>query len=262
MASSLGKLSSNLKIDQFVNLKKYYSGNQFSLLLRKGVYPYDYVECMKKLDETSPPSKEAFYSKLTGEGITDEDYRLAETVWKEFNIESMKDYHNLYNLSDVLLLTDIFENFRNTFMNHYGLDPAWYLSAPRLAWDATLKITKVQLELLSYLDMLLMIESGVRGGIATISHRHAKASNEYMGTEFDPAEKSKFISYLDANNLYGFAISKQLPTSRFKWMTDDELDDWKHLSCFLEVDLEYPEQLHDLHNDYPLAPERVKIGNV
>ena len=110
MASSLDKLSSNLKIDQFVKLKKYYSGNQLSLSLRKGkgVYPYDYVDCMKKLYETSLPPKEAFYSKLTSEGITDEDYQHARTVWKEFNIESLKDYHNLYNLSDVLLLADIF----------------------------------------------------------------------------------------------------------------------------------------------------------
>ena len=88
-------------------------------------------------------------------------------------------------------------------MNHYGLDPAWYFSAPGLAWDAALKITKVQLKLLCELDMLLVIESGIREGIATISHRHAKANNEYMRTEFDSAEKSKFISYLDANNLYG-----------------------------------------------------------
>ena len=124
MASSLDKLSSNLKMEQFVNLKKYYSGNQLSLLLRKGVYPYDYVDFLTKLDETSLPPKEAFYSNLTGKGITDEDYRHAQTVWKEFNIESIKNYHNLYNLSDVLLLADIFENFRNICMNHYGLDPA------------------------------------------------------------------------------------------------------------------------------------------
>ena len=113
MASCLDKLFSNLKIDKFVNLKKYYSGNQLSPLLRKGAYPYHYVDCMKKIDETSLPPKEAFYSKFTGEGITDEDYQHAHTVWKKFNIESLKDYHNLYNLSDVLLLADIFENFRN-----------------------------------------------------------------------------------------------------------------------------------------------------
>ena len=100
-------------------------------------------------------------------------------------------------------------------MNHYGLDSGWYFSTPALAWDATLKITKVQLELLSDPDMLLMIESGIRGGIATISHHHAKANNEYMGNKFDPVKESKFTSYLDANNLCGWAMSKQLPTSGF-----------------------------------------------
>ena len=118
----------------------------------------------------------------------------------------MKDYHNLCNLSDVLLLADIFENFRNICMNPYRLDPAWYFSAPGLAWDAALKITTVQLELLSDPDMLLMIESGIRGGIATISHRHAKANNEYMGAEFDPTKESKFISYLGVNGLYSWAM--------------------------------------------------------
>ena len=110
-------------------------------------------------------------------------------------------------------------------MNHYGLDPVWCFSAPGLAWDAALKITKVQLELLSHSDMLLMIESGIRGEIATISHRHAKANNKYMGAEFDHVTESKFIFYLHANNLYGWAMSKQLSTSRFERMTDDELDD-------------------------------------
>ena len=107
--------------------------------------------------------------------------------------------------------------------------------------------------------MLLMIESGIRGGIVTISHRHAKTNNEYMGTEFDPTKDSKFISHLDTHNLYRWAMSKQLLTSGFDWMTDDELDDRKHLSCFLEVDLEYPEELHDLHNAYPLSPDALKL---
>ena len=110
--------------------------------------------------------------------------------------------------------------------------------------------------------MLLMIESGIRGGIATISHRHNKANSDYMGIEFDPSEETKFISFLDANNLYCWAMSKQLPTSIFKCMTDNALDDWTNLNCFLEVDLLYQEDLHDLHNDYPLAPKRIKIRNV
>ena len=120
----------------------------------------------------------------------------------------MKDYHNLYNLSDVLILADILENFRNICMHHYGLDSAWYFSAPGPARDAALKITKFQLEFLSNPDMLLMIEFGIRRWSATISHRHAKANNEYMGTEFGPDRESKFILYLDANNLCGWAMSK------------------------------------------------------
>ena len=108
MISSLDKLASNLKIDQFVNLQKCCSGNRLSLLLKKGVYPYHYVDCMKKLDESSLPPKETFYSKLTVEGITDEDYHHAQTVWKEFNMESMTVYNNLYNLSDALLLANNF----------------------------------------------------------------------------------------------------------------------------------------------------------
>ena len=110
-------------------------------------------------------------------------------------------------------------------MNHYGIDPAWHFSAQSLAWGATYKITKVQLESLSDSDMLLMIESGIRGGTATVSHRHAKANNEYMGTDFHPAEESKLISYLDGNKLFGWAMSKQLATSGFKWMTDNNFDD-------------------------------------
>ena len=102
----------------------------------------------------------------------------------------------------------------------------------------------------------------IRGGITTISHRHAKANNEYVGAEFDPTMKFKFILYLDVNGIYSWAMSKSLSTSGFEWMTDDEIDDWKHRSCILDVDLEYPEDLQNLHNDYPLAPERVEIGNV
>ena len=154
-----------------------------------------------------------------GEGITDEDYQHAHTVWKKFNIESIKDYQNLYNLTDVLLLANISENFRNICMKHYGFDPAWYLNAPGLALDVALKIAKVQLELLSDPDVLLLISSGIRGRIATISYRLAKANNEYMGADFDSVKESKFISYLDANNLYGWAMQRQLPTCGCERMT-------------------------------------------
>ena len=130
----------------------------------------------------------------------------------------MREYHDLYLLSDVLLVADVFENFRNVCLKNYKLDAAWYYTAPGLAWDAALKMTGVELELLTDPDMLLMIEKGIRGEISMISQRHGKANNKYMGEEYDPSQPSKYITYLDANNLYGWAMSKSLPIGNFMWM--------------------------------------------
>ena len=262
MPSSLDKLASNLDRDSFKNTSKFYKEKQLKLLLKKGIYPYEYMDSLKRLDETQLPPKESFYSRLTGEDITEEDYEHAQTVWREFDMKTLRDYHNLYNQSDVLLLADIFENFRDVCSKNYGLDPAWYYTAPRLSWDAMLKMTDVKLELLSDPDMILMFEKGIRGGISMISNRHGKANNPYMGEKFDPDLPAKYITYLDANNLYGWAMSQNLPTHGFKWMSDSELTDWKSHHCILEIDLEYPRELHDLHNDYPLAPERLEVGKV
>ena len=262
VASSLDKLVENLDKNCCVNTGKFYKGKQLSLLMRKGVYPYEYASSCERFDDEQLPPKEAFYSKLSGEGISDDDYKHAHAVWDEFGMKTFKDYHDLYNVSDVLLLADVFENFRDVCMKNYQLDPAWYYTAPGLAWDAALKKTGVELELLSDPDMLLMFEKGIRGGISMISNRHGKANNSYMGDEYDDKRATKYITYLDANNLYGWAMCKPLATHGFKWMDDDELTSWKKHTCILEVDLEYPKQLHDLHNDYPLAPERLVLGKV
>ena len=237
-------------------------GEKVRLLVRKGVYPYDYMDSLERLNETQLPPKEAFYSKLNESHISDEAYEHAQKVWSEFDCETMRDYHDLYLKSDVLLLADVFENFRDVCLTKYELDPAWYYTAPGLAWDAALKKTKVELELLSDREMLDLFEKGTRGGVSSIMHRYAKANNKYMGKDFFRDELKKFLVYLDANNLYGWAMSKPLPTKGFKWMTKEELQDWKNHSCILEVDLEYPKELHDLHNEYPLAPERLTVNKV
>jgi len=159
--------------------------------------------------------------------ITDKDYEHALKVWKHFKMTSFCKYHDLYLKTDVLLLADIFENFRDVCMKNYELDRAWYYTAPGLAWDACLKTTGVQLELLSDPDMLLMIEQGIRGGVSMIEKRYAKANNKYMSEKFNPNEKSKFIQYLDANNLYGWAISLPLLVSNFRWMDENDLKNWR-----------------------------------
>ena len=269
MSSSLEALVKNLPKDAFKNLDKYYTPEQAELLKQKGFYPYEYMDSEEKFKVEELPPRKAFNSKLSGKGITEKNYRHAWNVWNSFNMETFKDYHELYNDSDVLLLADVFENFRDLCLKIYGLDPVYYFTAPGLAWDACLKMTGINLELLSDQDMLLMIEKGIRGGISIISNRYGEANNKYM-KGFNKNKPSKYLMYLDANNLYGCAMSEKLPTCGFKWLTDKEINNlynnqvvqvFEKTPCILEVDLEYPEKLHDLHNDYPFCPERVKCEN-
>ena len=270
LPASLGVLVNNLPKDAFNNLERYYKPEQAELIKRKGFYPYEYMDTKEKLNETKLPPREAFYSKLSGKGISKEDYKHALNVWDVFEMKTFKEYHKLYNETDVLLLADVFENFRDNNLKIYGLDPVHYFASPGLSWDACLKITGVELELLSDPDMLLMFERCIRGGISMISTRHGEANNKYMKGDFNKNEPSKYIMYLDANNLYGCAMSMKLPTPGFKWLTSGEMEKlyetqelhtWNKTPCILEVDLEYPEKLHDLHNDYPLCPEGVKSKN-
>ena len=261
MASSLESLVGNLGLEKLIETKKEF-GTRFELISRKGIYPYDYMNGIKKFSEEKLPQKEKFYSKLNDCGISDEDYDHAQRIWKEFGMKNLGEYHDLYLKSDVLLLADVFEEFRNVCMENYSLDPAWYYTSPGLSWDALLKHSGVKLELLTDPDILLLFEKGIRGGISMISNRFGKANNKFMGEKYDPWSPSKYLAYLDANNLYGWAMMKPLPVGDFKWMNEKELGHWGDFPCILEVDLEYPRGLHDLHNDYPLAPERLKIGGV
>ena len=195
--------------------------NKFVLLLRKAVYPYEYKDTWEKFSEISLPSKEDFYSNLNMEDISDIDYRHANNVFKVFKLENLGDYHDLYVQSDTLLLADVFNNFRDMFLKEYELDPAHFLLLPGLAWQACLKKTNIELELLTDYDMLLMVEEGIRGGICHSIHRYAKANNKYM-KNYNNNEESSYIQYLDANNLYGWAMSKKLPVNIFKWIDNNE----------------------------------------
>ena len=190
--------------------------NKVILSLRKGVYPYEYMESWERFDEASLPDKEAFSSSLNMEDITDADHRHAKRVFKSLNNKTLGDYHDLYVQSDTLLLADVFENFRNKCIEIYGLDPAHFLSAPGLAWQACLKKSEVKLELLTEVAMLSMVEKGSRDGICHAIHRYLKASNNYMKNH-DKNKESSYIQYLDANNLYGWKMSQTLPVDDFKW---------------------------------------------
>ena len=267
LQTSLAKLVENLEPTDFINTKREFK-HHTELLTRKGVYPYDYVSNLKKFSETQLPPREEFYSKLNDEHISEEDFYHAIRVWDILNCKTIRDYHDLYLKSDVLLLADVFENFRKTCMKHYNLDPAYYYTSPGLAWDACLKTTGQQLQLLDDYDMLMMFERGIRGGITHISKRYAEANNQYMKT-FNPEKPSTYIQYLDANNLYGWAMSQPLPTHGFEWVENitktqvlNIIEGNSAKGYIFDVDLVYPKHLWEKHNDYPLAPELIKVNGV
>ena len=261
LGCSLSTLANNLPKDKFYNLEDRFSGKLLELAKRKGVFPYDWFNTKEKLDHESLPSFEDFYSLLLGEGISRDEYEFALEVWKEFGCKNFKDYLELYNEIDVLLLADIFENFREVCLENYKIDPAYYFTSPGLFWDAMLKETKVELELLSDIDQYYFFKRMIRGGISNVSNRYAEANNIYMGDLYDPKKENSHIVYFDANNLYRFIMMQKLPYGGFKWMTEEELENWKEIPCVIEVDLEYPKELHDAHNDLPLCPESKKTKN-
>lgn len=264
MANSLDYLSSLIPSEEKKILRSecaYLSEKQLRLLERKGVFCYDYVDSWEKLDEMSLPSKDLFHSTLTDKDISDEDYDFAKEIWNEFNIKTLGEYSDLYMKTDILLLADIFENFRKTCKEIYKLDPSNYYTAPGLSFDAMLRFTNVKLELLKDIDMLLFVERGIRGGISQCSQRYAKANNRYL-ENFDENEETSYLMYLDANNLYGHSMMQYLPHNNYQWANNDfsaetilRIPDDAGVGYIFEVDLDYPANLHDLHNDYPFCAE-------
>ena len=267
MSSSLANLAKNLPDEKYIYTSEAFQGEGLALMKERGVYPYDYMDAVQKFAEKRLPERRDFYRLLADEDISEKEYEHAQKVWDTFRIENMGQYHDLYLKSDALLLVDVFQNFRETCLAYYGLDPCHYITSPGLACDAMLKMTKINLDLISAIEMQLFIEKGIRGGISYIAHRYAKANNKYM-KNYNEKEGSSYIMYLDANNLYGWAMSQKLPSGNFHWIPCHEyinLDSYDENSAkglILEVHLEYPPELHHLHNDYPCAPEKTSVHKV
>ena len=275
MSSSLDSLVNNLAKDFWGFEKR--SPKQKELLIRKGVYPYEYMDSWDKFEEKQLPNINEFYSKLNMSGISEKDHQHACKVWNEFGLKNMGDYHDLYLETDVILLANVFESFRKVCLDNYGLDPAHFYTAPGLAWKACLKKTGVNLELLKDPDMLLMFEHGIRGGITQLVHKWAIANNPYMGCKYDPLQLTNYLQYLDANNLYGWAMSQPLPTGEFKWVDiknlKQEAQELKRtidmmvrnsnhgVGYVLEVDTKYPIELHDHHTIYHSC-EKIRVNGV
>lgn len=273
LSSSLDALTENLKCTGGLANFKYFS-SEFTnrevanMLLRMNVYPYDYMDDESRFQETCLPSKENFYSEIKKSHISDEDYHHACNVFQRLNISNLGEYSDLYLKTDVLLLTDIFENFRNIAIRDYQLDPCHFYSAPGLSWAAMLLMTKVNLELITDMDDLLLWERACRGGVSQISSRFAQANNPYLD-DYDPSQAHAYIMHIDANNLYGWACQQPLPIGGFRRLSEEEiasfdvllvLDDSKK-GYLIETSLSYPSNLHDDHNCFPLAPEKRSVAD-
>ncbi|KAF4531795.1 hypothetical protein B566_EDAN017337 [Ephemera danica] len=250
MPYSLDALVGYMDPKDFVHINNYFPADKLDLVKRKGVFCYDFVDSMEKLHLDHLPPKDKFYSKLTECDITDEDYEHATRVWSIFRCKTLGEYSDVYLLIDVFLLADVFEIFRKLCLRDYKLDPAWYFTVPGLAWDAALRHTKVSLDLLTDVDMMLLFEKGIRGGITQVVTRYCEI------------EPGKVIKYFDANNLYGAAMSMPLPTD-FKWEDPAGLPDLMNIDdrdprgYLLEVDIHYPRELHDHHKMLPFLCERL-----
>ncbi|XP_070522413.1 uncharacterized protein [Cardiocondyla obscurior] len=259
LASFLGKDKLRVSRREFSNL----INENFDLLTRKGIFPNEYIDSVKKLEDSYLPPRESFYSSLTDEIVSKSDYAHAVDIWQRFSIKTLGEYSDLYLKTDVLLLVDIFENFRDSCISSYKLDPAYYYTLPGFTWDAMLKHTDIKFELLTDVDMVMFIERGIRGGLSQCSSRYACANNKYMQS-YDSTKPSTYLMYYDINNLYGWAMCQPLPYAEFQWVDnastfnvmDVPLDSSD--GYILEVDLEYPQHLHDAHIDLPFCPTHDK----
>ncbi|KYN09824.1 hypothetical protein ALC57_18077 [Trachymyrmex cornetzi] len=266
LSTSLDKLASFLSRDKLKIIRSKFStlsDEEFELLTRKGVFPYDYIDCVDKLNERCFPPCESFYSSLMGDTVSENDYAHTANVWERFSIRTLGEYCDLYLKTGVLLLADIFENFRERCVASYGLDPAHYYTLPGFTWDAMLKYTRVRFELLIDIDMIMFIERGIRGGLSQCSGRYAQANNKYT-CSYDSSKLSSYSTHYDINNLYGWAMCQPLPYVEFRWVKDVTNFDASAIApdlptgYILEVDLEYPQHLHDQHIDLPFFPTRDK----
>ncbi len=218
---------------------------------------------IERFEHIGLPSKESFYSQLKLDGITDEGYEHATNVYNKFKCKKFLDYHLLYLKCDVLLLADIFENFRVTCQNTYKLDPLNYITSASLAWDAMLLKTNVEIGLISDIKLMDTMERGKRGGFTFVgTKRYEKFNNKYL-SDYDNTKDSTSGLYLDANNLYGWAMSESLPYGDVKFDTTVTIEevlnttDDNDIGYFVEVDISFPPEMHELVKQFVPLPENV-----
>jgi hypothetical protein len=267
MPDSLETLAENLKTsneDRYHNfncMKQNFNQEEINLICQKGVYPYEYIDNVEKFKDTELPPIKAFYSKLRLSGISKEAYKHAQDVYQKFKCKTFQDYHDLYLKADVLLLADVFENFRKTSIENYTLDPSNFITAASYAWSCMLLKPGVELDLITDPKILDIFERSKRGGLTFVgSKRYVEANNQYM-VGYDPKTKSTYLMYLDANNLYGWSMVQHLPYKDIKLDTEITIEqiletaDDADIGFVVEVDLHFPKEIHERLKQFPPCPE-------
>jgi len=238
-----------------------------SLLKRKGVMCYDYIDSLNALSLDHLPPIESFYNKLKDRPCPPEDYKHAQEVWKYFKCRTVKDYQEIYVATDVALLADVFQSFREMCHKYYKLDPAVFVSSPQMFTDAMLLFTNVKLDLLHDMEMYKFFEQAKRGGTTFLNEHYMKANNKYIDG-YDPKKPSIFLIDEDENNLYGDSMSRSLPTGNFSWVAKGLLDnlpsrkiaDQDKTGYTLEIDMHLPPEHHKKLKDFPPVCERTIIS--
>ena len=258
---SLDYLTFTIDDNDGISLKQEFGEENYKLLTKKGIYPYDYFDEKEKYNETELPEKQKFFNKLNDKNVSNDEYKHALNVFKTFKCKDLLDYYILYLKTDICHLSDVFQKFSDFAYKTYNLDPRHSYTLPGFSWQSMLKMTKIKLELISDSDMYLFLMDTIRGGITVCNKKFVKADNIYTRKVHDESsdkkvtkklktsDLNKFIIYLDANNLYGYSMSKPLPYKNFKWSFNIDLNNLQ--TGIYEVDIEIPEGLFNKFKDYP-----------
>ena len=243
-------------------MKQEFGEDNYKLLTKKGIYPYDYFDEKEKYCETELPEKQKFFNKLNNKNISNEDYKHALNIFKTFKCKDFLDYSILYLKTDICHLSDVFQKFSDFAYKTYNLNARHSYTLPGYSWQSMLKMTKIELELISDSDMYLFLMDTIRGGITVCNKKfvksdniytrkvHNESSNKKVSKKLKTNYLNKFLMYLDANNLYGHSMSKPLPYKNFKWSDDLTLDPNNLRRGINEVDIEIPENLHNKFKEY------------
>ena len=252
---SLDYLTGTINNEDRISLKQEFGEENYILLTKKGIYPYDYFDNIKKYKENKLPIKSEFFNKINNKNISNEDYKHAINVFETFKCNNLLDYSILYLETDLCHLADVFQKCSNFTYETYELDCRHSFTLPGYSWECMLKMTKIELELISDSDIYLFLMDTIRGGMTVCNKKFVKADNIYTRKKDENSDINRYLMYLDANNLYGLSMSKPLPYKNFKWSNDVSLNENKLKTGIYEVDIEIPENLHNKFKDFPVCAE-------